>query len=161
MAPIQRNRVFATLLAAVTMAVACGSAGAQQDTRIPPAAVYKAMLDANRQTGWVQFRNYGGAQWLYFTALQTLHCRLREIRYSVNSRQLDRRFPLVECNPQTPFALPPNAGVDMIALRLPPGTAETVAVQIVWDDGETSAVAVYEPCQDVGEQTCAWPLKKI
>ncbi|WP_419907480.1 hypothetical protein [Hoeflea sp.] len=141
------------------MTIVCTHAAAQEQSRIPPQALYQTMLDANRQTGWVQFRNFDGAQWIYFTALQTLHCRLSEIRYSINSKALDERFNLVECNPQNPMALPPDAGPETIAIRLPAGTAQTIAVQVVWEDGSESAIAVYEPCKDVGEQSCAWPLE--
>ena len=66
---------------------------------LPDVAIYKAMLDANKTTGWIQFRNYDDKQLIYFTALQTMHCRLSEIRYSINSDELDQRFPLGECNP--------------------------------------------------------------
>lgn len=135
------------------------SAMAQEKSRIPPVSVYQAMLSANKETGWVQFRNYGGRQWVYFTALQTLHCRLREIRYSINTEVLDLNFDLVACNPQNPLALPPDVGVEDVAIRLPLGAARTVAVQVVWEDRSASEMAVYEPCENVGEQTCAWPVK--
>ncbi len=130
---------------------------AQDKSRIPPIEMYKTMLAANKNKGWVQFRNYGGKQLIYFSALQTLHCRLKEIRYSINSQALDKQFPLVACNPQLPFALPPKSGLNDIAISLPKGTAKIVVVQIVWDDETKSDVVVYEPCKDVGEQTCAWP----
>jgi hypothetical protein len=148
----------ATFLSAGMLLIGVSHAAAQDKSAIPPVAVYRAMLDANRQSGWVQFRNYDGTQWIYFTALQTMHCRLKEIRYSLNSQALDKQFPLTECNLQNPFALPPDAGIDDIAIRLGPGTAKTVAVQVVWDDGTESDIAVYEPCKDVGDQSCAWPL---
>ena len=61
--------------------------------------------------------------------------------------------------PAEPMALPPDAGPETIALKLPAGTARTVAVQVVWEDGTESPVAVYEPCKDVGDQSCAWPLE--
>ena len=130
---------------------------AQDKSRVPPIKMYKTMLAANKNQGWVQFRNYGGKQLIYFSALQTLHCRLKEIRYSINSQALDKQFPLVACNPQLPFSLPPKSGLNDIAISLPKGTAKIVVVQIVWDDETKSEVVVYEPCKDVGEQTCAWP----
>lgn len=129
-----------------------GAATAQE---LPPKAIYQAMLDAAQASGWVQFRNYAGQQLVYFTALQTLHCRLSEIRYSINSDALDQRFALVPCNPQMAFALPPDAGPEQVYLSLPPGTAETVTVQVIWDDGTESAVMTYGPCTGVGEQSCA------
>lgn len=154
------NRLAVTLpLAGLMFTAAPAFVAAQDKSNLPPIAVYQAMLDANRQSGWLQYRNYGGHQWIYFTALQTMHCRLSEIRYSINSRALDARFPLVPCNLQNPFALPPDAGVEDIALRLPALSAQFVAVQVVWDDGLESEIAVYEPCKDVGEQSCAWPIE--
>ncbi|MEX3011202.1 hypothetical protein [Hoeflea sp. TYP-13] len=148
----------AFILSAGSTAIA-GKAVTEEKSRVPPQSLYQTMLDANRQTGWVQFRDFDGAQWIYFTALQTLHCRLSEIRYSINSKTLDENFGLVDCNPQNPMALPPEAGPDAIALKLPANTAQSIAVQVVWEDGTESAVAVYEPCKDVGEQSCAWPLE--
>lgn len=153
-----RNRCLlagSALVAACIYVAAPAPAVAQDKSNLPPMAIYQAMLDANRQGGWVQFRNYGGHQWIYFTALQTLHCRLTEIRYSVNSKALDVLFPLAACNTQNPFAVPPDAGIDDIAIRLPPGAAQTIAVQVVWEDGRESELAEYEPCTDVGEQSCA------
>ncbi len=132
---------------------------AQEASRIPPIELYRTMLDSARQTGWVQFRNWDGRQLVYFSHLVTLHCRLKEIRYSVNSRQLDRSFALPQCNPQLPLSLPADAGPETIAISLAPNEAETVAVQVVWEDDTESEVAVYEPCKDAGERSCAWPVE--
>lgn len=127
---------------------------AQQDT-VPPVDLYKTMAEANKSSGWVAFREYDGKQWIYFTPLVTLHCRLKEIRYSINSPALDQRFPLPDCQPALPFSLPSDAGPEAIALTLSPGEAEKVAVQIVFDDDTESEVLVYEPCVAVGDATCA------
>lgn len=155
-----RLKLAKTMLGtALVLTAANMSAVAQDNSKLPPIAIYEAMLDANRQSGWVQFRDFGGHQWIYFTALQTMHCRLKEIRYSLNSKTLDSNFPLVACNAQNPFAIPPDAGVDDIAIRLQPGAAQSIAVQVVWEDGRESDVVVYEPCRDVGEQSCASPLE--
>ncbi len=121
---------------------------------LPPQSTYQAMLDYGKKSGWIAFRNYDGRQLVYFTHLQTMHCRLQEIRYSINSKDLDQRFKLVKCNPQLPFSLPSNSGLNDIALRLSLGEADFVAVQVVWDDGRESEIAVYEPCKDVGDSSC-------
>lgn len=128
-------------------------------SRVPSIELYQAMFDANVEPGLVQFRDFNGKQYLYFSALQTLHCRLKEIRYSINSDALDQRFDLVKCNPQTPFNMPPDFELSDIALTLKLGTADNVSVQVVWEDDRESEVSVYEPCKDVGDQTCAWPIK--
>ncbi|MFC3073876.1 hypothetical protein [Shinella pollutisoli] len=144
------------LLLAVT-----GPAAAQEDDeeeyrpQIPDVSIYKAMLDANKQTGWIQFRDFAGKQLVYFTALQTMHCRLSEVRYSINSDALDRRLPLGTCDPQLPFNLPADDTNEYIYISLKPGEAETVAVQAVWDDGSGSEIVIYKPCENAGEATCA------
>ncbi len=140
-------------LAALALMYAATAPALAQD--LPPKAIYEAMLNANRASGWVAFRNYDGNQLVYFTALQTMHCRLSAIRYSINSDALDETFDLVPCDPQMAFAMPPDVKPEQVYLTLALGTAETVAVQVVWDDGLTSDVMVYKPCDNVGEQTCA------
>lgn len=122
---------------------------------LPDVSIYKAMLDANKQTGWVQFREYGDKQLIYFTGLQVMHCRLSEIRYSVNSDALDKRFPLGACDPQLPFNLPSDNTNEYVYISLAAQEAQTIAVQVVWDDGAGSEIIVYKPCDNVGDATCA------
>lgn len=148
------------LVVALVLAAACPAAAQEDDEedyrpQIPDVAIYKAMLDANRQTGWIQFRDFAGRQLVYFTPLQTMHCRLSEVRYSINSDALDRRLPLAKCDPQLPFNLPADDTADYIYISLKPGEAETIAVQAVWDDGSGSEIVVYKPCENAGEATCA------
>lgn len=155
------NRLFLICVVCLSGLIFASATSAEQvdKSRVPPIAVYKSMLDANKQNGWVQFRDYNGKQWLYFTALQTLHCRLKEIRYSINSKQLDKTFNLVPCNPQTPFSMPSDFKPSDTLITFALGTVSTVALQVVWEDESESAVAVYEPCENVGDQSCAWPLE--
>ena len=148
------------LLAALLLIAGSLPAGAQEDeeeqyrAQIPDVSIYKAMLDANKQTGWVQFREFAGRQLIYFTALQTMHCRLKEVRYSINSDALDKTFPMAECDPQLPFNLPSDDTNNWLYIELKPGEAETIAVQAVWDDGSGSEIVVYQPCKNP-EATCA------
>ena len=148
-------------LLAVLLLLASGlTAGAQEDdeeqyqAQIPDVAIYKAMLDANKQGGWVQFRNFADQQLIYFTALQTMHCRLKEVRYSINSDALDKTFPMAKCDPELPFNLPSDDTNNWLYIELKPGEAQTIAVQAVWDDGSGSEIVVYQPCKNP-EATCA------
>ena len=56
------------LLAALLLLAGNLPVGAQDDdeeqyrAQIPDVSIYKAMLDANKQTGWVQFREFAGRQ---------------------------------------------------------------------------------------------------
>ena len=151
-------RFFVTLIATAALA-APGFAQEDEDEyrpALPEMSLYKAMLDANRQPGWVQFRDFAGKQLVYFTALQTMRCRLSEIRYSVNSEALDRRFPLGTCDPQQPFNMPADdTDGRYIYLEFGPGKVRTLTIQVVWEDGSGSEIITYRPCDNVGESTCA------
>ena len=128
---------------------------------LPDMSIYKAMLDANRQPGWIQFRDYDNRQLIYFTALQTMRCRLSEVRYSLDSELLDQRFPLGECDPQQPFNIPADDPTNKyIYLDMKAHKARTVTIQVVWADGSGSEIVTYRPCDNVGESTCA-RIKKI
>ena len=131
-----------------------------QAQTIPPRSLYETMLDANKAKGWVQFRNFDGKQLLYFSLLQTLHCRLKEIRYSINSDALDQTVELVKCNKAIPF----NIGQkDILGGRIyksmPLNTAQWVAVQVVWEDDVESEINKVKVCEDVGEATCGIVLE--
>lgn len=123
---------------------------------LPAAEIYQQMLEMNKQTGWVAFRNYDGKQWIYFTSLVTLHCRLSEIRYSINSQDLDQVFPLPVCNKALPFSMPSDATMDTIAIVLPHGTVETISVQVtLYGDKRDNQIMTYHPCKNVGDASCA------
>jgi hypothetical protein len=137
-----------------------GSAIAQEEDdyapKLPDMAIYQAMLDANKIPGWVQFRDYDGRQLIYFTALQTMRCRLSEIRYSINSDDLALRFPLGTCDPQQPFNIPADDPENKyIYIERKKGAVKTLTVQVVWADGSGSEIVTYRPCDNVGESTCA------
>ena len=106
------------------------------------------MIKAN----WIAFRNYNGKQFIYFTMLQTYRCGLKEIRFSLNSPDLDLRFPLAPCDPQRPNAIDVENFPPYITLPL--GAAQTAAVQVIFFDGSASEVVNYTPCDNPGDSTC-------
>ena len=89
-----------------------------------------------------------------------MRCRLKEIRYSINSDALDKRFPLGECDQQQPYNMPANDDGRYTYLHMKPGAARTLTIQVVWEDGAGSEIVTYRPCDNVGEGTCA-RIKKI
>ena len=124
-------------------------------TPVPSVAVVKQVLKLSRNQ-WIQFRNYNGRQLVYFTLFVTYKCGLKEIRYSVNSEDLDKQFPLAECVPFVPYNIGPN---DKVYLTFEPGTAKTVSVQLVFDDDTKSVVRTFKPCKVAGDVTCGVPVK--
>ncbi|NKB50623.1 MAG: hypothetical protein GKR97_00095 [Rhizobiaceae bacterium] len=144
--------ILATTLA--SFLIICHAAVAQAQD-LPPRSLFDAMLNAHNSTGLVKFRNFNGRQIIYFTAAQVLHCRLKEIRYSINSEALDQRVELVKCNKATPFSMGESDVVEnRIYKTMPLGTAQWAAVQVVWEDGEESQIQKVNVCENVGESTC-------
>jgi hypothetical protein len=147
--PNVRTLIFASVCAAFVW-----SSVAQAQT-IPPRSLYETMLEANKAKGWVQFRNFNGKQLLYFSLLQTLHCRLKEIRYSINSDALDQTVDLVKCNKAIPFNIGQKDILEgRVYKSMPLNTAQWVAVQVVWEDDVESEVNKVKVCEDVGEASC-------
>jgi len=151
--------LFACVALMIAIAMVMPHMAAAERSRIPPLETYKAMLDGTRQSGWVAIAEQDGKQLLYFTGLLTLSCRLREIRFSINTRDLDERFPVMECDPQSPFSMPADFVIEELLIRLDAGSIESVAVQVVWEDGTEGPMQVYEPCDNVDGRACAWPVE--
>ena len=149
-------RVRSAIVAAVLSLLVVAPAPAQE---LPDVATYRAMLDGNRASGWVAFTNIDGRQLIHFTPLLTLHCRVSEIRYSINSDALDQTFPVPRCIPALPWSLPSDITPEEILLNLPLGTAESLTAQIVWDNGKESEAVTFTPCPGVGDMTCAMPAE--
>ena len=129
---------------------------AQQKSRVMPLEQVKGIIKSTKASGWITFKNVNRKQQIYFSHLQSWHCGIKEIRYSYNSKDLDRVFPVAKCIPQLPNNIPGAIKWILVFEKL--GTAKTVAVQVLFDDDTLSGIAVYEPCEDVGEQVCTWLL---
>ncbi len=157
-------RLTALNAALISLATGLGSPVFAEDDfapKIPPIEMYQQMLGTGtdgRDSGWAVITDVNGQQLVHFSHLQTLHCRLSEIRYSINSEALDERFPVADCVPSLPWSLQDG---DKINITLPAGTVKTIAVQAVWEDGSASKIVVYKPCEGVGERTCSQPVKVL
>ncbi len=149
------SRVFVAGLIAVT-ATAGQAPMTLAQSRGPTVELARTALTATSDQ-WIAFRNYDGRQWIYFTGIVTWHCALKQVLYSVNSEDLDQIFPLPECNEQTPYSIDPERDPVYVNMKL--GSAETVAVQIVFADGTKSEINSYQPCKVEGDVTCAVPVK--
>lgn len=84
---------------------------------------------------WAGFKDH----WVYFGSLYGASCGLREVRYSINSEALDRRFALPPCKLLHHGESPAD---DSDVLNLPE-KPKLVAVQLVFYDGTVSQVVVH------------------
>lgn len=155
MADFVRGIMKKILVLVMMVGLALPTGGMAQDkSGVPDVSMFKTMLDASK-SNWVAFREYDGKQWIYFSNILTARCRLKEIRYSVNSDALDERFEMVRCIPDMPFALPSDAPWDATLITLPSQTAKTMSVQLVFEDDTETEIMTYRPCEGVGDGTCA------
>ena len=139
--PVRPVLAAAILIAGALGAAAQGLVGLEK--QILP------MTKAN----WVAFRDYDGRQFVYFTHLIVYRCGLSAIRYSLNDDTLAEKFPLPPCDPDNPNTVDPETYPPYIVGPL--GSVESIAVQVIYTDGERSSVLNFTPCTGAGEAACA------
>ena len=87
---------------------------------------------------WVAIGANESNDLLYFTHLLSWRCGMWAIRYGLNGEPATNEVPIEECHEDT---VSPNAMTDMETyppyVLLPPGSVESVYVEIVFDDGTT------------------------
>jgi hypothetical protein len=93
------------------------------------------------QNNWVSFRDFNGKQLIYFTHLESYACGIKEVRYSINSDDLDKVWELQPCDTKNPMAITK----DIIYLTMPLGTAKSIAVQVTFTDGTKSEIVHKNP----------------
>ena len=93
------------------------------------------------QNNWVSFRDFNGKQLIYFTHLESYTCSIKEVRYSINSDDLDKVWELQPCDTKNPMAVTK----DIIYLTMPLGTAKFIAVQVTFTDGTKSEIVRKNP----------------
>jgi hypothetical protein len=85
-------------------------------------------------SAWVEFND----RYAYFSSLFSSNCGLREVRYSFDSKDLDKRMPLPPCSLRHHGCMP-NDDSEVIRLEIAP---TYIAVQLVYYDGAVSPVSV-------------------
>ena len=93
------------------------------------------------QNNWMSFRDFNGKQLIYFTHLESYTCGIKEVRYSINSDDLDKIWELHPCDSKNPMSITK----DIIYLTLPLGTAKSIAVQVTFTDGTKTEIVRKNP----------------
>ncbi len=93
------------------------------------------------QNNWVSFRDFNGKQLIYFTHLESYTCGIKEVRYSINSDDLNKVWELQPCDIKNPMAVTK----DIIYLTMPLGTAKSITVQVIFTDGTKSEIVRQHP----------------
>ena len=128
------KKITTPIVAIVLLAVFSLSASA-----MPPKQM-KQILNMT-QSNWVSFRDFNGKQLIYFTHLESYTCGIKEVRYSINSDDLDKVWELQPCDTKNPMAVIK----DIIYLTVPLGTAKSIAVQVTFTDGTKSEIVHKNP----------------
>ncbi|GEP12087.1 caspase family protein [Methylobacterium gnaphalii] len=87
---------------------------------------------------WLSFRDFNGVL-LYYTALVSYRCAIKELRIGLDKAEPDRVIPLPPCDEANPFAIPGNFTP---YLKAPPGT-RSASARIVYRDGTLSPVKMF------------------
>ena len=87
---------------------------------------------------WLSFRDFNGVL-LYYTALVSYRCAIKELRIGLDCAEPDRVVALPPCDETNPFAIP---GDFTPYLKAPAGT-RSASAQIVYTDGTTSPVKLF------------------
>lgn len=87
---------------------------------------------------WLSFRDFNGVL-LYYTALVSYRCAIKELRIGLDRPEPDRVIALPPCDEANPFAIP---GDFTPYLKAPAGT-RSASAQIVYRDGSVSAVKLF------------------
>ncbi|WP_233383614.1 caspase family protein [Methylobacterium sp. C25] len=106
----------------------------------PSAALFKDQRKIIEMVAgsWLSFRDFNGVL-LYYTALVSYRCAIKELRIGLDKAEPDRVIPLPPCDEANPFAIPGNFTP---YLKAPPGT-RSASAQIVYRDGSLSAVKMF------------------
>jgi hypothetical protein len=88
---------------------------------------------------WVSFRQYNGLL-LYFTALVSSRCGIREARIGIDNTRPDQVLPMPPCDPLNPANIPNNAKLYM---TLPPQT-QMVTIELTYRDGSVSETKTFK-----------------
>jgi len=105
------------------------------DTRAAVRSLFTAELTAAPER-WVNISRLSNGNYINFGELVERRCALREIRYSIDNKSLDQRFPLPPCDFSDP------SGGDFTADISWPTMPEYVAVQVVFGDGSVSKMMI-------------------
>lgn len=89
-------------------------------------------------TAWISFREYNGLL-VYFTHLVSYRCGIKEVRYSIGDGPVDQVWPMPECNPNNPHAIPNDAKV----YRNIPENTKSMKVQVTYYDDSKSDVKTF------------------
>jgi len=107
----------------------------------PQTALVESKISQLKMTrnSWLSSQDRNGQHIVYFTHLNSSRCGIRDVRYSVDSEDLDQQLELPSCDPLNPYAV---EGATYFYL---PSTPRFIAVQLTYADGSLSELVRLKP----------------
>ena len=107
----------------------------------PQTALIDSKISQLKMTrnSWLSSQDRNGQHIVYFSHLNSSRCGIRDVRYSVDSEDLDQQLELPSCNPRNPHAVE-----GAISFYLP-STPRFIAVQLTYADGSLSELVKLKP----------------
>ena len=83
-------------------------------------------------------------------------CTVKAIKYSFDTRTVDKSFSLPKCDPNNPFQID-NPDTFLLPIKT---VIKNFTVQLVYADGTMSPVRTYEPCSFEDGGSCTRLVKE-
>jgi hypothetical protein len=133
------SRVLQVAIAACVLACSFAYVGAQAFTDVGMA---KKSLEQTKES-WIEFGvTKAGQQIVKLSYFAVYKCTVKTVKYSFDTRSVDKTFTLPKCDPNNPFQID-----DPATFNIPVKTViKSFSVQLVFADGTSSVVRTYEPC---------------
>lgn len=133
------RRVSQVAVASCALACSFAYVGAQAFTDI---GLAKKSLEETKGS-WVEFGvTKSGQQMVKLSYFSVFKCTVKVIKYSFDTRNIDKSFALPKCDASNPFQIDDPSQFVVLGK----GTIKSFSAQIVYADGSVSPIRTYEPC---------------
>ena len=148
------KRVLQAAFAACVLACSFVYVGAQAFTDV---GLAKKSLESTKES-WVEFAvTKTGQQVVRLSYFSVYKCTVKVLKYSFDTRNVDKSFALPKCDPSNPFKID-----DPNRFLLPvKGTVRNFSLQLVYADGTVSPIRTYEPCSFDDGGNCTRMTKEM
>jgi hypothetical protein len=147
------KRFLQAAAAACVFACSCAYVGAQAFTDV---GLAKKSLESTKES-WIEFGvTKQGQQIVKLGYFAVYKCTVKVIKYSFDSRNVDKSFNLPKCDPNNPFQID-NPETFQVPIK---SVIHNFTVQLVFADGTVSPVRTYEPCSFEDGGSCTRMIKE-
>jgi hypothetical protein len=117
----------------------------------------KKSLEATKES-WVEFGTTKAGKYVVKLGyLAVYKCTVKQVKYSFDTKTIDKTFTLPRCDPSNPFQIDdPN----LFLLPIATGHVRNFTLQLVYADGTASPIRTFEPCSFEDGGSCTRLVKE-